>query len=256
MVKTTSQRIPMQAVGDCQAWQMPELGDKNVAYRARDAAAEPQTLASRLVPFNDKKPVTPPKPAPRTQVTSGELEQLIADAEAEGRERGYQEGLLAGQAEGHAEGLQQGLQAASEQMHALQATFVEIANRLPEAMSVHNNQLQNAVVDLVAKVASAVVQSELSINATAIHEVVKTALAAVNVPDKAVAVFVSQQDYPLLKDNAAVKAAVEANDWQLKVDETLSAGDCRVTTQHASIDHTVAQRMEQAIAALYASLKA
>ncbi len=259
MEKLASQRIPMQAVGDCQAWQMPEFGDKNVAYRAQDGTAETQTLASRLVPFDGKKPATPPKPEPRTQVTTSELEQLIADAETEGRERGYQEGLLAGQAEGHAEGLQQGLQAASEQMQALQATFAEMAGGLPEAMSVHNNELQNALVDLVAKVAGAVVQRELSLNATAIQEVVNTALAAVNVPDKPVAVFVSQQDYQLLKENAAVKESVEgiveANDWQLKVDETLSAGDCRVNTMHASIDYTVAQRMEQALAALYANLK-
>ncbi len=253
MEKPASQRIPMQAVGDCHAWQMPELGDKNVAYRTQDA--ETQTLASRLVPFKSEKPAAPSKQAPRTQVTTSELEQLIADAEAEGRARGYEEGLLAGQSEGQAEGLQQGLQAASEQMQALQAAFTEIAGRLPEAMSVHNNELQNAVVDLVAKVAGAVVQSELSINTTAIQEVVNTALAAVNAPDKAVAVFVSQQDYQLLKENAAVKATGEADDWQFKVDDTLSAGDCRVNTQHASIDYTVAQRMEQAVAALYANLK-
>ncbi|MGI9294749.1 MAG: FliH/SctL family protein [Pseudomonadales bacterium] len=244
-----TQRIPMQAVGDCQTWQMPEVGGKPVVYRTHDTDAEEQTLASRLTPFTGTKAAEPAQqPATRTRLTGGELEQLIASAEAEGRERGHQEGLLAG----HAEGMQQGLQAATEQMKALHSTVEEINTGLPAAISVHNNELQNAIVELVGKVASAVVHGELSVNSTALQEIINTALSAVNVPDKAVTVFVSEQDYQSLNDHAAV----EASDWQLKVDEALTGGDCRVTTQHASIDYTVAQRLEQAIAALYASLAA
>lgn len=241
-----TQRIPMQAVGDCKTWQMPDVGGKSVVYRTHDSEAEEQTLASRLTAFDGNKPAPLAPPAVRTKLTSAELEQLIASAEAEGRERGYQQGLQAGQAEG----MQQGLQAASEQMKALQATLEETNSGLPAAMSLHNNELQNAIVELVGKVASAVVHGELSVNTTVLQDIINTALSAVSVPDKAVTVFVSEQDYHLLIDHAAVKA----NDWQLKIDETLSGGDCRVATQHASIDYTVAERLEQAIAALYANL--
>lgn len=245
-----TQRIPMQAVGDCQTWQMPEVGGERVVYCTHDANAEQKTLASRLTPFTTNNTVSTAQPASRTRLTGSELEQLIAEAEAEGRERGYQEGMQQGTLAGQAEGLQQGLQAAAEQVTALHTTLEEINAGLPAALCLHNNELQNAIVELVGKVASAVLHGELSVNSTTLQEAINTALSAVNVPDKAVAVFVSEQDYQLLNDHAAI----EANDWQLKVDAALSAGDCRVATEHASIDYTVAQRLEQAIAALYASL--
>lgn len=241
-----TQRIPMQAVGDCKTWQMPEVGSEPVVYRAHDADAKEQTLASRLTPFAANGTIVPAQPSTRTRLTSSELEQLIADAEAEGRERGYQEGMLAGQAEG----LQQGLQAATEQMTALQATLEKLNAGLPAAMCLHNAELQNAIVELVGKVASAVVHGELSVNATTLQEAINTALSAINVPDKVVSVFISEQDYQLMDDHAAI----DAGDWELKVDSALSPGDCRVITEHASIDYTVAQRLGQSIAALYASL--
>ncbi|MGI9286877.1 MAG: FliH/SctL family protein [Pseudomonadales bacterium] len=243
-----TQRIPMQAVGDCKTWQMPNVGGKSVVYRTQDSGAEEQTLASRLTAFDGNEPAASAPPAVRTKLTSVELEQLIVTAEAEGRERGYQQGLLAGQADG----MQQGLQAASEQIKALHATLEETNSGLPAAISLHNNALQNAIVELVGKVASAVVRCELSLNTTTLQETISIALSAVNVPDKAVTVFVSEQDFQLLSDHAPV----EANDWQLKIDESLSGGDCRVATEHASIDYTVAERLEQAIAVLYANLAA
>lgn len=245
-----TQRIPMHAVGDCKTWQMPEVGGERVVYRAHDANAEQQTLASRLTPFAANNNTGPAQPTTRTRLTGSELERLIANAEAEGRERGYQEGLQQGTLAGQAEGLQQGLQAATEQMAALHTSLEKIDTAVSAAICLHNSELQNAIVELVGKIASAVVHCELSVNSTALQEIIHTALSAVNVPDKAVTVFVSEQDYPLLNDHAAI----DTSDWQLKVDATLGRGDCRIATQHASIDYTVAQRLDQAVAALYASL--
>lgn len=245
-----TQRIPMQAVGDCKTWQMPEVGGERIVYRIHDAEAEHKTLASRLTPFTANSSAGPTQPTTRTRLTGSELEQLIVKAEAEGRERGYQEGLQQGTLAAQAEGLQQGLQAAAEQVTALHTTMEQLDAGLPAAICLHNNELQNAVVELVGKVASAVVHGELSVNNTSLQEVITAALNAVNLPDKAVAVFVSEQDYEILNDHAAT----DTNDWQLKIDAALSVGDCRVVTQHASIDYTVAQRLEQAIDALYASL--
>lgn len=246
--KDGSQRIPVQSVGECKSWQPPHVGDKPLVYCAQNEAQETEKLASRLTAFDGRPAASQSKPAPRTRLTSGELQQLIADAESQGRERGYQEGLSAGRAEG----MQQGMQAASEQLQALQETVARISNALPEAMRVHNDELQTAVVELVAKVATAVVHAELSVSTTAIQQLVQAALAAVKAPDKAVTVYISDRDYQLLSG----RDAVASSDWQLRADEALSCGDCRVDTRHAAIDYSVAQRLEQAIAALYAGLAA
>ncbi|MES3008559.1 MAG: flagellar assembly protein FliH [Pseudomonadota bacterium] len=195
----------------------------------------------------------------RGQTTNGHAASAAATPEKSRAERvdeGYQEGLQKGRQEGHAEGRksgfeqgqkeglvqgeQQGLKRAQQQIDAKLAQLDELMLHIFHALNEQDYKLEQALLNLVTGVASAVIGRELEINSSHILQVVREALAALPPSRDNVRVFVNPADVALLEE----ARARNGDNWRALPDASVTAGGCRIETEQSLVDFTVESRFK------------
>ena len=159
----------------------------------------------------------------------------FAAGEEQGKQAGYNAGFTQGLEEGHAQGRAH-LEAQMNEMIAPLSALKEI---LEDGHNQHIIQQQDLILELVRKVSQQVIRCELTLQPTQILTLVEETLAAL--PDDA------QQVKIHLEPTAVTKlqelAADKIKDWKLVADDSISAGGCRVVSEHSDADASVETRL-------------
>jgi flagellar assembly protein FliH len=161
---------------------------------------------------------------------------------AEGRKSGFEQG----QKEGLVQGEQQGLKRAQQQTDAKLAQLDELMLHLFHALNDQDYKLEQALLNLVTSVASAVIGRELEINSRHILQVVREALAALPPSRDNVRVFVNPADVALLEE----ARSRNGDNWRALPDPSVTAGGCRIETEQSLVDFTVESRFQAMLAQL------
>lgn len=239
-------RVPLKdlATIPVQNW-MPPVIDKAghlVQAQTRDAREDGARRDARGA-------ATPGATGP---VSEKSRDERVDEGYQEGLQKGRQEGIAEGrksgfelgQKDGIAQGEQQGLKRAQQQIDAKLAHLDALMLHIFHALNEQDYKLEQALLNLVTGVASAVIGRELEINSTHILQVVREALMALPPSRDNVRVFVNPADVALLEE----ARTRNGDNWRALPDASVTAGGCRIETEQSLVDFTVESRFKAMLA--------
>ncbi len=159
----------------------------------------------------------------------------FSSGEEQGKQAGYNTGFKQGLEEGQAQGRAH-LDARMNEMIAPLSALKEI---LEDGHNQHVLQQQDLILELVRKVSQQVIRCELTLQPTQILTLVEETLAAL--PDDARQVKIHLE--PAAVTRLRELAADKIKDWKLVADDTITAGGCRVVSEHSDADASVETRL-------------
>ncbi|MGJ7507279.1 flagellar assembly protein FliH [Variovorax sp. GT1P44] len=215
------------------AWQRWEM----------DTLNEPSALAQR-------HPVAPVEVAPSPAlIHAAELVQLRREAriagEAEGRSEGRAKGHAEGLAEGRTEGLAAGLAAASAHAEQLKA----LCASLPAALRRAESELADAILTLALDVARQVVHRTLRAEPEWVLPMVQDLLHTEPALQGEPRLLLHPDDVALVKSSLGNE--LQTAGWQVRADETIARGGCRVQSATGEMDASLETRWKSVTAALH-----
>ncbi|RYV00784.1 flagellar assembly protein FliH [Shewanella sp. OPT22] len=159
----------------------------------------------------------------------------FSSGEDQGKQAGYNVGFKQGLAEGHA----QGRTHLESQLNDMITPLSALKETLEDGHNQHILQQQDLILELVRKVSQQVIRCELALQPTQILTLVEETLAAL--PDDAKHVKIHLE--PTAVSKLQELAADKIKDWKLVPDEGISAGGCRVVSEHSDADASVETRL-------------
>ncbi|GAA4348580.1 flagellar assembly protein FliH [Variovorax defluvii] len=210
------------------AWQRWEMG-----VLEGDAPA-PETVHAPVVP----------RVGAEALARDNELSRLRLAARTEGRAEGHREGLARGHAEGHAEGLAAGLAAASVHAEQLRA----LAASLPAALRHAESELADAILTLAMDIARQVVHRTLRAEPEWVLPLVQDLLHAEPALQGEPRLLLHPDDVALVKNSLGNE--LQSAGWQVRPDDTLARGGCRVQSASGEMDASLETRWKAVTAAL------
>nr|WP_251010536.1 flagellar assembly protein FliH [Variovorax paradoxus] len=217
------------------AWQRWEMGT------LEEDAAPPQ---------RDIEAANAQRIDPAALAREAELERLRLEARAAGLAEGRREGWAQGHAEGRTNGLAAGLAAASahaEQLRALAAT-------LPDALRRAENELADAILTLALDVARQVVHRTLRAEPEWVLPLVQDLLHAEPALQGEPRLLLHPDDVALVKNSLGNELQIAG--WQVRADDTLARGGCRVQSASGEMDASLETRWKSVTAALHRDVDA
>lgn len=171
-------------------------------------------------------------------VSAAELEAIVRHAAEEGRREGHDEGYARGQQEGYEAGHAEGLAAGRKYLEEAAGRFAGLLESLHRPLLGQEQALREAMLEVTAQIARAVIRAELAIQPESVAHVIEEALAALPLGARNVRVYVSPADRALLEDFGAGEAVPA-----LLVDAALAPGDCRVEAAESLVDFRQSARL-------------
>lgn len=190
------------------------------------------TLDSEENAHDNMHALVVPRVDPESLARDNELSRLRLQARAEGR------------AEGHADGLATGLAAASahaEQLRALAAT-------LPAALRHAERELADAILTLALDVARQVVHRTLRAEPEWVLTLVQDLMHAEPALHGEPRLLLHPDDVALVKNSLGNELQIAG--WQVRPDDTLARGGCRVQSASGEMDASLETRWKHVTAAL------
>ncbi len=168
---------------------------------------------------------------------------------SEGQQQGYQDGYQKGFEAGHMAGLSE-----SQQQHNDSAEqWLSLMNSLwNELYNLHQSTLLHLgqpLIELISKVVRQVVNHELATSRESLQQLVTDSLSML--PDiKEGYLVINPADCPVI----APMAKQLPEGWSIREDDRLTAGGCRLITEHGEVDATVESRVMACIDAVHEQL--
>lgn len=224
-------RIPAEKVEAAQAWSIPEVHEGQIVQseklRQRGTRGELINVDKKEVIYNN--------------ITAGQLEDIHRQAYKEVFDQGFAEGRTEGQKKGFEEGLVKGQQQIQQHTQQLQ----QVIENLLSFMQGHDDEVEQALVNLVTCVSKHILRRELTVDSTHILSVVHDAVAKLPATQSDIHIFLSEQDFRYLSEQQTLP-----EQWQLQTDPGLTPGGCRVVTTQSVVDFTLEEQFQQVIGQL------
>lgn len=221
---------PTPALSAWERWEMGTLdGGRPPAPAGRRTAGAPARAAV---------PVPPPAP-PAPKIDLAELARIRKDARAAAEAEGRAEGLAEGRKAGHTEGLATGLAAATVHAERLRA----LTRSFPDALRRAEAELADTVLALALDVARQVVHRTLTAEPGWVLPLVRDLLNTEPALRGEPRLLLHPDDVALVKNSLGHE--IEAAGWQLRADDTLTRGGCRVQSANGELDGTLETRWKR-----------
>ena len=216
------------------AWERWEMGTID---------GKPKAPAGRKAPAAERNSVPTPPPAPKVDLA--DLARIRKEARIDGEAEGRAAGLAEGRKVGHTEGLATGLAAASAHAERLRA----LAQSLPDALRRAEEELSRTVLALALDVARQVVHRTLTAEPEWVLPVVRDLLNTEPALRGEPRLLLHPDDVALVKNSLGHE--IEAAGWQVRADDTIARGGCRVQSATGELDGTLDTRWKRVTAALH-----
>ena len=236
-------RIPARTGASYAAWTLPAVTE-GVVLKADSAggrridAGSAQAEAVRGESFQRELEQNIRAGRYARGVSAAELEAIVRHAAEEGRRDGHDEGYARGQQEGYEAGHAEGMAAGRKYLEEAAGRFAGLLESLHRPLLGQEQELREAMLEVTAQIAQAVIRAELAIQPESVAHVIEEALAALPLGARNVRVYVSPADRALLEDFGAGEAVPA-----LLVDAALAPGDCRVEAAESLVDFRQSARL-------------
>lgn len=218
-------------------WALPSFDPEGEA-----AVETPVEEVADAAPGSGEEPVAESEDVALEDVKPLTLEELEAI-----RQDAYNEGFATGEKDGFRAGQLKAKQEADAQLAIKLRGLEALMRHLFEPIAEQDQQLENAMVDLVSQMARQVIQRELAMDSSQIRHVLGEALKLLPMGTSNVRIHLNPQDFEMIK---ALRERHEES-WRILEDESLLPGGCRVETEVSRIDATVETRLHQALKQLF-----
>lgn len=220
----SSELIRLQAGDVLNVWDLPSFDDPSRATAVTEAvetAAEHESVQSEEVIAEDVKPLT------------------LEDVEAV-RQDAWNEGFSTGEKDGFHAGQLKATQEAHDVLAAKVAALDGIMQQFFEPIAQQDQQIEEALLDLITRISSQVIQRELSVDSSQIKQVVRESLKLLPASSDVVRVYVNPQDFEQIK---TLRERHEEH-WKIIEDDDLLPGGCRFESVNTRIDASIETRIE------------
>jgi flagellar assembly protein FliH len=162
----------------------------------------------------------------------------------EGKQEGYEAGLISGTEEGEkqgyqagfekgqAEGLEQGKVTIDEQNLQWQS----LIERLHVPLKKLDDNVEYQLVRLAMTLAEKIAQCEVKTNSQIILQTLKRGVAALPISEQSLTISLHPDDLNFVQEVYSSEFCAKKQ-WDLQGDPTLLRGDCQIITKTSSIDH-------------------
>lgn len=215
------------------AWERWEMG-----HIAGDPSRA--TAAGRMAAARATLPPPPPPPTVPVGVAQAELRRLREEATA----TGHAEGWAAGHAEGHIAGLATGLAAATAHAEQLRA----LSTSLPAALRAAEREITDVLLTLALDIARQVVHRTFRAEPEWLLPLVQDLVHAEPTLQGEPRLLLNPADVALVKDSLGNE--LQQAGWQVRPDDSIQRGGCRVQSPAGEIDATLETRWKSVTAAL------
>ena len=183
-------------------------------------------------------------------------EEAFAKGHQEGDERGYQEGLDRGQKEGfdtgvrqgydqgHETGIKEGSTVAADSVRKM----VRLWNKFSENVAQADQVLAEEMLALAIQIADQVVMTALEIKPELLLPVVRQAIQTLPQANQPARILVNPQDAELLEQFLRDQAPL--NNGNVVHDDAIAPGGCKIETDSALVDATLANRRERVLSSI------
>ena len=227
--------------GSVISWTLPRINKSGKIVKSAKREQKDNEKNSGIV-IEDYKGTVKPKP-----LTAEQLQQMADEAQKEGYDTGYREGLERGLTEGTTKGEKEGqARAYNERKKELvdhSERLSAIARNLLIPMQEQDQHLENVILEMATRFAEAIVKTEIKHSPPILQKLVHQVLDSLPVGAKNISVYLNQNDSELINRYLPP----ENRDWDIKVDESLTAGGCRVETDQSFIDFSIDNRLKSFI---------
>jgi flagellar assembly protein FliH len=218
---------PSPTLSAWERWEMGTIDGKAPASRNKTA---------------ERNGAPPAPPAPKIDLA--DIARIRREARIDGEAEGRAAGLAEGRKVGHTEGLATGLAAASVHAERLRA----LAQSLPDALRRAEEELSQAVLALALDVARQVVHRTLKAEPEWVLPVVRDLINTEPALRGEPRLLLNPDDVALVKNSLGNE--IEAAGWQVRADDTIARGGCRVQSATGELDGTLGTRWKRVTSAL------
>ncbi|WP_428454425.1 flagellar assembly protein FliH [Photobacterium kasasachensis] len=187
-----------------------------------------------------------------------EFNNGFQDGQQKGHEQGYQEGLAQGQQFGQQQGLEQGRQQGiregvaqvQQQMGGTVASVDHLMQQIQQVFHQHVRQQSEMICDLVQKVARQVIRAELTLKPSQMVNLIEETLAQMPEQKPELVTYLNPQDCQRLLE----LVPEQVSGWNLKPDDSLAIGSCRIVTSDSESFADSEERLEACMESIRDSL--
>lgn len=187
--------------------------------------------------------VTEGEPTPEQR--QAELQRLRRQAEQKGLSQGQAQGLEEGRKQGYEEGFQQGHQAgfaqglaeAKAQQEQQSAQFAELLQSFQTSINNLEKVIPSRLVQLALMAARSTVGQSLAFDNNLLLEKIQGLVQQEPLFQAPTQLWVSAAEFPMVQEQLSEVLAKQG--WELRIDEAMLPGGCRITSAECELDATV-----------------
>lgn len=172
-------------------------------------------------------------------MTADKLDAIHKEAQKEGFEQGYKEGI----------------DAAQKEIAAQMQRMKQIMRALSEPLAAADEQVEQELIALAMAVARQIIRRELQTDPEQVVAVVREAMAELPSSARNIRIFLHPDDASLVRD-ALNTEEDETAPWKIVEDMVLTRGGCRVESDTSRIDASVEKRLNSIVAELMGGSRA
>ncbi len=172
-------------------------------------------------------------------MTADKLEAIHKEAQKEGFEQGYKEGI----------------DAAQKEIAAQMQRMNQIMRALSEPLAAADEQVEQELIALAMAVARQIIRRELQTDPEQVVAVVREAMAELPSSARNIRIFLHPDDASLVRD-ALNTEEDETAPWKIVEDMVLTRGGCRVESDTSRVDASVEKRLNSIVAELMGGSRA
>lgn len=238
-------RIPA-AEAQARRWDLPRITDGEIVEVERDERQDAPDAKAQ----SDAAQSAESAPATGGTLTAQALEEITQAAHAEGyvagKTEGYEAGLASGRADGERMGRELGRKQAYDETRAeLDAQIARLKGVVEHLMlpvAQQESELERIIQEAVLQMTRAIVGRELQSDSSHIARLVQTVLQSMPYGAKNIALYLHSEDIPHLASLLAANP-----DWEVRPDDSVGLGGCRLETAQSMADYSVARRLDDVL---------
>ncbi|PIE41568.1 MAG: hypothetical protein CSA49_02710 [Gammaproteobacteria bacterium] len=239
----TADNTTVEELSAYERWELPAM-DADL-----DAVASTTAFTS-TTPGKQQNTPAPDSVSDKVTEDAEEIQPLTAEDLEAIRQAAYEEGKEQGQQQGYKAGYDQGYKSGESDLKAALARLAQISRALLEPIEQQDDELENALLQLVENICTRVVYRELKADSSSVLTVVKEALNCLNAGAKRIRIHLNPEDAEFVQQS--LTDAGEFDDsWRLLPHATISPGGCIVDTDTAVIDMRAEKRLATVIKQVY-----
>ncbi len=191
-----------------------------------------------------------PRPAVIVVEEEEEIIPLTAEEVEAIRQAAYDDGMLQGVEDGKKRGYEEGYQSGADDIRGMITKMSHICRALLEPIPAQDEEIEQALMNLVKSICKRVVQRELQLDSTSLQLVLVEALDCLQAGAGRIRIHLNPDDAEFIQ-----KALSEMTDidftWQLLPHQTISPGGCIVETEKSMVDARSEKRLASVIEQVY-----